>query len=163
MLSYLALYLRWLRILAEGRKHKKMEQLLNICHDYPFSTLTLDQKANMLIMSTFLLCHLVGCRGSLQRWASYWVLSKWLQRQKLCVQGYQRAALQRWQHQNRWAETTQRWTVFFSVFHSIKWQVNLLKVICLLISFTAMMLMLLKWFFLTQANEIDFKKQSKMT
>lgn len=110
-----------------------MEQL-NISRDYPFSSLTLDQKANMLIMSTFLLCHLLGCCGSLQRWASYWVPSKWLQRQKLCAQGYQRAALQRWQHQNRLAEPTKRWTVLFSVFHIIKCRVNLLKVICLLVS-----------------------------
>lgn len=60
----------------------------------------------MLIAVMTLYNPLSDRRGSLQRRAARRVPSERLQRQKLCAQGHQRAALRGRQHQNRLAELT---------------------------------------------------------
>lgn len=52
-------------------------------------------------MCIFFINLLSDSRGSLQRWASNWIPSKWLQRQELCAQGAQIVTICRRKHQNR--------------------------------------------------------------
>lgn len=60
-----------------------------------------SQHDDVTMMCIFSINLLSDSRGSLQRRASNWIPSKWLQRQELCAQGAQIATICRRQHQNR--------------------------------------------------------------